>query len=89
MVECYDGQWQNMVMTTEEGEPLTKLRLVQHLWTQINKLSKYKLLEEMSSISKINLGDRDLISMTTFPVGTFYDNFEVDRHFTGTLHVSS
>ena len=44
------------VMMTEEGKPLNKLRLVQNIWSHISRLSKSKLIDEMSSISKINLG---------------------------------
>ena len=90
LVECYDGQWQKTVMMTEEGKPLNKLRLVQNIWSHISRLSKSKLIDEMSSISKINLGDRDLISLMRFPVGsTLFDNIEVHRIHSGAIHVSS
>ena len=88
LVECYDGQWQNTVMMTE-GKPLNKLRLVQNIWSHISRLSKTKLIDEMSSISKINLGDRDLIYLTRFPVrSTPCDNIEIHRIHTGAIHVS-
>ena len=90
LVECYDGQWQNTVMMTEEGKPLNKLRLVQNIWSHISRLSKTKLIDKMSSISKINLGDRDMISLMRFPVGsTLFDNIEVHRIHSGAIHVSS
>ena len=86
LVECYDGQWQKTVMMTEEGKPLNKLRLVQNIWSRISRLSKSKLIDEMSSISKINLGDRDLISLMRFPArSTLFDNIEVHRIHSGAI----
>ena len=78
------------VMMTEEGTTLNKLRLVQNIWSHISRLSKSKLIDEMSSISKINLGDRDLISLMRFPVRSIlFDNIEVHRIHSGAIHVSS
>ena len=77
LVECYDGQWQNTFMMTEEGKPLNKLRLVQNIWSCISRLSKTKLIDEMSSLRR-------------FPVGsTPFDTIEVHRIHTGAIHVSS
>ena len=38
--ECYDGQWQNTVMMSEDGFPLNRLRLQNTTWNKVSKLSK-------------------------------------------------
>ena len=69
LVECYDGQWQLTVMTTESGYPLNKLRLVHSTWSRVGKMSKQHLLEEMLSTNKVKCADMDLLMLSNFPQG--------------------
>ena len=59
LVECYDGQWQLTVMTTEMGYPLNKLRLAHSTWSRVGKMSKQHLLEEILSTNNVKCGDLD------------------------------
>ena len=44
LVECYDGQWQLTVMTSEDEEPLNLLRLAHGTWSKISKMGKLCIL---------------------------------------------
>ena len=48
-MECYDGQWQLTVMTSEYGEPLNLLRLAHGTWSKVSKMGKLCILEEILS----------------------------------------
>ena len=88
--ECYDGQWQNTVMNSQEGNPLTLLRLQNSTWSRVSKLSRCKILEEMQSTLKVPNGDRDLLTITKFPVGKHtLLNVEIEKHYDGSLSCSS
>ena len=69
LVECYDGQWQLTVMTTESGYPLNKLRLAYSTWSRVGKMSKQHLLEEILSTNKVKCADMDLLMLSNFPQG--------------------
>ena len=61
LVECYDGQWQLTVMTSEDGELLNLLRLAHGTWSKIRKMGKLCILKEVLSTNKISNGDKDLL----------------------------
>ena len=63
LVECYDGQWQLTVMTSEAGEPLNILRLAHRTWSTISKMGKLRIIEEMLSTNKLSNGDKDLLML--------------------------
>ena len=90
LVECYDGQWQLTVMTTESGYPLNKLRLAHSTWSTVGKMSKQHLLEEMLSTNKVKCADMDLLMLSNFPQGIHYfQNVVVEQDPDGCLHVKS
>ena len=90
LVECYDGQWQITVMTTERGYPLNKLRLAHSTWSRVGKMSKQHLLEEILSTNKVKCGDLDLLMLSNFPEGIHhFQNVVVERNPGGCLHVNS
>ena len=57
LCEVYDGQWQNVCMTSTEGEPLNKLHLIKPTWQRIQKLSKEKCIQELTLASKLKTVD--------------------------------
>ena len=63
LAECYDGQWQLTVMTSEDGEPLNQLRLAHGTWSKISKMGKLHILEEILSTNKVSNGDKDLLML--------------------------
>ena len=69
LVENYDGQWLNCMMLSESGEPLTKIRLVQQIWGQFKKMGKQRLIEDIIQMSRVYVGDLDLIAINGIPVG--------------------
>ena len=69
LAECYDGKWQNTVMTSEDGFPLNRMRLRNSSWNKVAKMSKNHLLDEMLSSNIIPNGDKDLLRFTKFPIG--------------------
>ena len=73
LVECYNGQWQLTVMTTEKGEPLKEMRVAQATSCRISKLSKHRIMDEMKSCNSIKLGDLDLLRYQKLP-NTKYKN---------------
>ena len=84
LAECYDGQWQNTVMVSEDGFPLNRLRLQNSSWNKVSKMSKTHLLEEMLSANKIPNGDKDLLRFTKFPIGiTHMLNMQITKHGNG------
>ena len=90
LVECYDGQWQLTVMTTESGYPLNKLRLAHSTWSRVGKMSKQYLLEEMLSTNKVKCADMDLLMLSNFPEGIqHFQNVVVEQDPDECLHVNS
>ena len=62
LCEVYDGQWQNLCMMTENGEPLNELHLIKPTWQRVSKFMKEKCLQEINIISKIKTADLETIS---------------------------
>ena len=90
LVECYDGQWQLTVMTTEKGEPLNEMRVAQATWSRISKLSKHRIMDEMKSCNSIKLGDLDLLRYRKLPVGvSTYENIELTKNKNGSIEITS
>ena len=90
LVECYDGQWQLTVMTTERGYPLNKLRLAHLTWSRVGKMSKQHLLEEILLTNKVKCGDLDLLMLSNFPEGIHhFQNVVVEQDPGRCLHVNS
>ena len=90
LVECYNGQWQITVMTTERGYPLNKLRLAHSTWSRVGKMSKQHLLEEILLTNKVKCGDLDLLMLSNFPEGIHhFQNVVVKKDPGGCLHVNS
>ena len=90
LVECYDGQWQLTVMTTEKGEPLNEMRVVQATWGRISKLSKHRIMDELKSCNSITLGDLDLLRYWKLPVGvSTYKNIELTKKRNGSIEITS
>ena len=54
LMECYDGQWQLTVMTSEYSEPLNLLRLAHGTWSEVSKMGKLCILEEILSTNKVS-----------------------------------
>ena len=68
LCEVYDGQWQNVCMTSAQGEPLNKLCLIKPTWQRIQKLSKDKCLQELTLASKLKTVDIEALStLSTLP----------------------
>ena len=90
LAECYDGQWQITVMTSEDGEPLNLLRLAHGTWSKISKMGKLHILEEILSTNKVSNGDKDLLMMYQLPQGiTEYYSISIQRKQCGLIHVQS
>ena len=70
LVECYDGQWQLTVMTSEDGKPFNMLRLAHGTWSKISKMGKLRIIEEILSTNKLSNGDKDLLMLYWLPEGT-------------------
>ena len=86
LAECYDGQWQNTVMMSEDGFPLNRLRLQNTTWNKVSTVSKNHLMEDLLSTNKISTGDKDLLKFTKFPIGnTVMLNVQVTRHLSGRI----
>ena len=62
LCEVYDGQWQNMCMTSEKGLPLTELRLIKPTWQRVQKMTKEKCLQEMVLAAKISRRHLELMA---------------------------
>ena len=62
LCEVYDGQWQNLCMTTENGDPLNELRLIKPTWQWVSKFTKEKCLQELNLLSKLKTSDLEVIS---------------------------
>ena len=56
-------------MLSESGEPLTKIRLAQQIWGKFKKMGKRRLIEDIIQMSRVYLGDLDLIAINSIPVG--------------------
>ena len=61
LCEIYDGQWQYTVMHDEDGNPLNRLRVSTETWSRISKLSKSRIVDELMSMTNMELGDIDLL----------------------------
>ena len=89
-MECYNGQWQLTVMTTEKGEPLNEMRVAQATWSRISKLSKHRIMDEMKSCNSIKLGDLDLLRYWKLPVGvSTYENIELTKNTNGSIEITN
>ena len=62
LCEVYNGQWQNLCMTSESGEPLTQLRLIKPTWQRVQKFSKEKCIQELCLTSKLKVTDLEIIA---------------------------
>ena len=62
LCEVYDGQWQNLCMTTENGDQPNELRLIKPTWQHVSKFTKEKCLQELNLLSKIKAADLEIIS---------------------------
>ena len=84
LCEIYDGQWWNIVMYDNSGQPLNCLQLAKVTWDCIGKLSKDKIIEDLINCSKMFPGDKDLLMlMNTFKNGTTtLSNIEIEKHST-------
>ena len=90
LCEIYDGQWQYTVMHDEDGNPLNRLRVSSGIWSGISKLSKSRILDELMTVTNLNLGDMDLLRFSTFREGTnTYHNVKVTKTSAGALHIST
>ena len=77
-------------MTSEDGEPLSLLRLAHGTWSKIRKMGKLRILEEVLSTNKISNGDKDLLVLNRLPVGiTEYHSLKIEREDSGAIHVQS
>ena len=63
LVECYDGQWQLTVMTSEDSDPLNLLRLAHGTWSKISKMGKICILEQILSTNKVSNSGKDLLML--------------------------
>ena len=66
LAECYDGQWQQTVMTTINGKPLTKLRVASQTWGKVSRFGKERVINDITSSCKMYLGDLDLLQFTNY-----------------------
>ena len=89
LVEIYDGQWQNLVMHSEDGFPLNLLQLARLTWNRISKMKKEKLLEEMTSTCKIKQGDKDLLQFQRISNNTMLMNVQCQRLNNGGISLTS
>ena len=91
LCEVYDGQWQNVCMTSTQGEPLNKLRLIKPTWQCIQKLSKEKCIQELTLASKLKTVDIEkLEKFSILPNGLceLY-NIRIQRELNGSFIISS
>ena len=89
-VECYDGQWQLTVMTSEYGEPLNLLRVAHGTWSKVSKMGELHILEEILATIKVSKGDKDLLMLNQLAVGsTEYHSLKIERKQGGSIHVQS
>ena len=90
LVECYDGQWQLTVMTSEDSDPLNLLRLADGTWSKISKMAKLHILKEILSTNKVSNGNKDLLVLYRLPVGsTEYHSINIEIKQGGSIHVQS
>ena len=67
LCEVYDGQFHQLIVRSENSEPLTRLQMMHdHFNTVMKKYDKKELLEKIMSYSEITEGDRKEIEMNTF-----------------------
>ena len=60
--EVYPCLW-NVMMASEDGDPLNLLRLAHGTWSKISKMGKLCILEELLSTNKVSNGDKDLLML--------------------------
>ena len=90
LCEIYDGQWRNIVNYDSSGQPMNRLQLAKQTWDRIGKLSKDKIIEDLSNCSKLFAGDKDLMMVThRFKIGiTTLCNIEIHKHSTGAISIA-
>ena len=59
LCEIYDGQWHNNVHYDKCGQPLNRLQLAKQTWDQIGKLSKDKIIKDLTNSTKLFEGDKE------------------------------
>ena len=64
LCEVYDGQWRNVVIFNEAGDPLILLQIVKKSWDAVSRMSKDRMIQELINILKIMAGDLDVITYT-------------------------
>ena len=77
-------------MHDEDGNLLNRLRVSSGIWSRISKLSKSRILDELMTVTNLNLGDMDLLRFSMFMEGTnTYNNIKVTKTSAGALHIST
>ena len=67
LCEVYDGQFHQLIVRSENSEPLTRLQMMHdHFNTVMKKYDKKELLEKIMPYSEITEGDRKEIEMNPF-----------------------
>ena len=67
LCEVYDGQFHQLIVRSENSEPLTRLQMMHdHFNTVMKKYDKKELLEKIMPYSEIAEGDRKEIEMNPF-----------------------
>ena len=67
LCEVYDGQFHQLIVRSENSEPLTRLQMIHdHFNTVMKKYDKKELLEKIMPYSEITEGDRKEIEMNPF-----------------------
>ena len=67
LCEVYDGQFHQLIVRSENSEPLTRLQMMHdHFNTVMKKYDKKELLEKILPCSEITEDDRKQIEMNTF-----------------------
>ena len=67
MCEVYDGQFHQLIVRSEKGEPLTRLQMMHdHFHSVMKKYDKKELLEKIMPHSEITTGDRNEIENNPF-----------------------
>ena len=87
LCEVYDGQWQQFIASSTNGDHLTKLH-GRNTWNHISAYSKEKVLSEMNEASVVKTFDLDLLRISKkLCVGgqVEFGNITVWRSNTGAL----
>ena len=74
LCEVYDGQFHQLIVRSENSEPLTRLQMMHdHFNTVMKKYDKKELLEKIMPYSEITEGDRKEIEINPFVEETFLE----------------